>query len=58
MTVRLDLGGVSFEWDLEKAWINRLKHGVDFREAATTFLDLTRRHADTTITPRWRSDGR
>ena len=39
VTVRLELGGIWFEWDLEKAWNNNLKHGVDFREAATTFLD-------------------
>ena len=39
MTVRLELGGIAFEWDLEKAWINEIKHGVDFDEAATTFLD-------------------
>lgn len=39
MTVRLELGGLSFEWDLEKARINKLKHGVDFDEAASTFLD-------------------
>jgi len=39
VTVRLELGGLSFEWDLEKARINKLKHGVDFDEAASTFLD-------------------
>lgn len=40
MTVRLELGGFSFEWDPKKAWINELKHGIDFDEAATTFLDV------------------
>lgn len=39
MTVRLELGGISFEWDGAKARVNMLKHGVDFREAATSFLD-------------------
>jgi uncharacterized DUF497 family protein len=39
VTVRLELGGISFEWDKGKAWINKLKHDVDFDEAATTFLD-------------------
>ena len=40
MTVRLELGGLSFEWDARKALINELKHGVDLNEAATTFLDV------------------
>lgn len=39
MTVRLELGGLSFEWDTEKAWTNERKHGVDFDEAASSFLD-------------------
>ncbi len=29
----------SIVWDLAKARINRAKHGVDFEEAATVFLD-------------------
>jgi uncharacterized DUF497 family protein len=28
-----------FDWDLQKARGNRLKHGVTFEEAATAFLD-------------------
>ena len=28
-----------FTWDPEKARTNRIKHGVSFAEAATTFLD-------------------
>ena len=28
-----------FEWDLEKAASNRLKHGVSFEEASTLFGD-------------------
>jgi hypothetical protein len=28
-----------FDWDPRKAKSNRLKHGVSFEEAATTFLD-------------------
>lgn len=28
-----------FEWDLQKAGINRRKHGVSFEEAATVFRD-------------------
>jgi hypothetical protein len=30
VTVRLELGGLSFEWDREKAWINERRHGGDF----------------------------
>ena len=29
-----------FEWDEEKARLNREKHGVSFEEAASVFLDL------------------
>jgi uncharacterized DUF497 family protein len=29
----------SFDWDLNKAATNRLKHGVSFEEAATVFDD-------------------
>ena len=28
-----------FEWDEDKAWQNRSKHGVSFEEAETAFLD-------------------
>lgn len=30
---------LSFEWDEEKNQLNRIKHGIDFFEAATAFLD-------------------
>lgn len=30
----------NFEWDLDKAIENRLKHGVSFEEAATVFGDF------------------
>jgi uncharacterized protein len=29
-----------FEWDSEKAEVNRAKHGVTFEEATTVFMDL------------------
>src|SRR5580698_6106864 len=37
--VRLDIGGVHFEWDSEKAASNERKHGVSFLEKATAFAD-------------------
>ena len=33
---------LSFEWDEEKAALNRVKHGVPFDEAAGIFLDPRR----------------
>jgi hypothetical protein len=30
---------VDFEWDLDKARLNLVKHGVSFDEAATVFGD-------------------
>jgi len=30
---------VNFEWDENKAWLNRQKHGVEFDEAKTVFTD-------------------
>ena len=30
---------LNFEWDQKKAKSNRKKHGIDFDEAATVFLD-------------------
>jgi uncharacterized DUF497 family protein len=30
---------VIFQWDARKAASNPKKHGIDFREAATTFAD-------------------
>ena len=38
-TIRLDVGGLHFEWDSEKAAVNQKKHGVTFLEAATAFGD-------------------
>jgi len=38
-TIRFDIGGLHFEWDSEKAAINKEKHGVTFLEAATAFED-------------------
>jgi uncharacterized DUF497 family protein len=31
--------GVKFEWDTKKAQLNLIKHGVDFGEGRTVFLD-------------------
>lgn len=31
--------GLAFEWDADKAELNRKKHGVSFEEARTVFLD-------------------
>ena len=39
MDVRYALEGVEFEWDAEKAKLNRDSHGVSFEEAAEAFLD-------------------
>src|SRR5688572_20351425 len=36
---KLQLPGLSFTWDDTKAEENFAKHGVEFREAATVFLD-------------------
>ena len=30
---------LTFEWDVDKAKINRRKHGVSFEEASTVFAD-------------------
>ncbi|RJX25217.1 MAG: BrnT family toxin [Desulfurivibrio sp.] len=38
----------NFEWDPDKAKINKEKHGVSFEEAATVFLDP---HARTIFDP-------
>lgn len=37
--IKLQLGGMLFTWDDEKERINIRKHGVDFRTAASVFLD-------------------
>lgn len=33
------MGKISFEWDENKNRINKVKHGIDFEEAATVFYD-------------------
>ena len=33
------MGDTRFEWDVQKARQNQLKHGVTFEEAMSTFLD-------------------
>jgi uncharacterized DUF497 family protein len=39
--------GVTFEWDPNKASLNRRKHGISFHEAATVFGDpLAMTHTD------------
>ena len=39
MTVHFELGEYKFEWDSEKAKINKQKHNVMFSVAAKVFLD-------------------
>jgi len=34
-----DRAQYNFEWDMEKARVNRAKHDVSFEEAATVFCD-------------------
>ena len=34
-------GGLSFEWHPAKAQANLVKHGVDFKDAATSFSDAS-----------------
>ena len=34
-----DVTRYDFEWDIEKARANRVKHGIGFEEAATIFSD-------------------
>ncbi len=36
---RIQIGGVSFEWDEAKERVNRVKHGIGFLEAADAFRD-------------------
>jgi uncharacterized protein len=35
-----EYGGLSFEWDPAKAQRTLAKHGVDFKDAATSFADV------------------
>ena len=37
-----EFGGISFEWDENKARINEKKHGVSFETARQIFLDTER----------------
>lgn len=37
---------MEFEWDEQKAVLNRQKHGVDFRDAAQIFFDFDRLEAE------------
>ena len=39
MNVTYELGDLKFEWDSEKAKINKKKHGITFETAARVFLD-------------------
>ena len=38
--IKLRLGDMFFTWDDEKERINIRKHGIDFKEAASAFLDI------------------
>ena len=37
-----EFGGITFEWDENKARINEAKHGVSFETARQVFLDVER----------------
>ena len=39
MDVKFELGDLQFEWDAEKAEINKKKHKISFETAAEVFLD-------------------
>ena len=39
LNVEYELGDYKFEWDSEKAKINKKKHGISFETAARVFLD-------------------
>lgn len=39
MNVEFTLQGITFEWDDDKARLNRSKHGVSFEKACEAFLD-------------------
>ena len=36
---KIIMGDIRFEWDLNKAVSNQVKHGISFEEAATAFFD-------------------
>ena len=37
--IKLELGGMLFTWDDEKEKLNIRKHGIDFKTAASVFID-------------------
>ena len=39
LDVNFELGDLKFVWDIEKAKINKQKHGISFETAARVFLD-------------------
>ena len=42
MTVEFELGDLKFEWDSEKAKINKQKHKIAFEDATLVFFDENR----------------
>ena len=40
--VKFKFGGMNFEWDTEKARLNKIKHGISFKVAAQIFDDENR----------------
>jgi len=48
MDIVFSLQGVVFEWDDEKAQLNRSQHGVTFEEAAEAFFDPFYQSGDAT----------
>lgn len=38
-TIRYELNGISFEWNIEKAARNRLQRGIPFELACEVFFD-------------------
>jgi len=46
MDVRLDLRGVQFRWNEDKAKSNAEKHGVSFEQAAQIFFDPFLQYVD------------
>jgi uncharacterized DUF497 family protein len=48
MDIAFSLQGIVFEWDDEKAQLNRAQHGVTFEEAAEVFFDPFYQYGDAT----------
>ena len=42
MNIEFELGDLKFEWNSEKAKINKKKHGISFETAVRVFLDENR----------------